>query len=259
MIEPDERGGGILADEMGMGKSLSILALVMKTLDDGQEWAQQQNEGVEGKKAPKYSRSTLVVVSSARTQPFFPFKRLRTDCTSAYQQLDERNRKVNAFCFRNGIIANRLCRHLKGGLKVVKYHGPGRPKSLNAIQDSDIVVTTYNTLTVEYQTKSEHSLLHQIGWYRVVLDEGKPTLPISRPASTSNNLQRTSSAAQPQHFITRVATSMLIRDGVSLGPLSKTSSVTLARFSLSFAPSLSPSPPSSASGLKFRSSRTSKI
>ncbi|RYP79133.1 hypothetical protein DL771_000111 [Monosporascus sp. 5C6A] len=64
-IKPDERGGGILADEMGMGKSLSILALITKTLNDGQEWAQQQNGSVEGKKAPKYSRSTLVVVSSA--------------------------------------------------------------------------------------------------------------------------------------------------------------------------------------------------
>ncbi|RYO92417.1 hypothetical protein DL762_001697 [Monosporascus cannonballus] len=65
VIQPDERGGGILADEMGMGKSLSILALITKTLNDGQEWAQRQNDSAEDKKAPKYSRSTLVVVSSA--------------------------------------------------------------------------------------------------------------------------------------------------------------------------------------------------
>jgi SWI/SNF-related matrix-associated actin-dependent regulator of chromatin subfamily A3 len=54
-----------------MGKSLSILALITKTLDNGQEWAQQQNNSAEGKKAPKYSRSTLVVVPSARTRPSF--------------------------------------------------------------------------------------------------------------------------------------------------------------------------------------------
>jgi SWI/SNF-related matrix-associated actin-dependent regulator of chromatin subfamily A3 len=55
---------------MGMGKSLSILALITKTLDDGKEWAQQQNDSAEGK-ALKHSRSTLVVVPSARTRPSF--------------------------------------------------------------------------------------------------------------------------------------------------------------------------------------------
>ncbi|EAQ87599.1 hypothetical protein CHGG_04218 [Chaetomium globosum CBS 148.51] len=65
--QPDERGGGILADEMGMGKSLSILALIANTLDDGKnEWAQQQTDGAEGKEALRHSRSTLVVVPSAQ-------------------------------------------------------------------------------------------------------------------------------------------------------------------------------------------------
>ncbi|RYP37143.1 hypothetical protein DL767_003097 [Monosporascus sp. MG133] len=141
VIQPDERGGGILADEMGMGKSLSILALITKTLNNGREWAQQQNDSAEGKKAPKYSCSTLVVVSSAR------------------------------------------------GLKVIKYHGPGRPKNLESIQDSDIVVTTYNTLAAEFQIKSEPSLLHQIGWYRVVLDEGNDLQANSRWCLTGTPIQ----------------------------------------------------------------------
>ncbi|KAI1422037.1 SNF2 family N-terminal domain-containing protein [Xylaria sp. FL1777] len=147
VIQPDERGGGILADEMGMGKSLSILALITKTLDDGQEWAQQQNDSAEGK-APKYSRSTLVVVSSALL---------------IYNWTNEVNK------------------HLKGGLNVIKYHGSGRPKNLDTIQDSDIVLTTYSTLSHEFQIKSEPSCLHQIGWYRVVLDEAHI---IRRPATT---------------------------------------------------------------------------
>ena len=62
--------------------------------------------------------------------------------------------------------------HLKKGLKVVKYHGPYRPKDLDKILDSDLVVTTYNTLTTEFQIKSKPSILHLVGWYRVVLDEG---------------------------------------------------------------------------------------
>lgn len=63
---PEEKGGGILADDMGMGKSLSILALVMKTLDNGQEWANLKNAEHKGRKTTRFSRSTLVVVSAAR-------------------------------------------------------------------------------------------------------------------------------------------------------------------------------------------------
>ena len=56
-----------------MGKSLSILALIAKTLDDGKEWAQQQNDSAKGKAALKHSRSTLVVVPSARKRPSFAY------------------------------------------------------------------------------------------------------------------------------------------------------------------------------------------
>ena len=56
---------------MGMGKSLSILALIMKTLDDSKLWAQQQNCNAEGKETHQRSRSTLVVVPSARMRPSF--------------------------------------------------------------------------------------------------------------------------------------------------------------------------------------------
>lgn len=42
------------------------------------------------------------------------------------------------------------------------------------MKDSDVVITTYNTLAKEFSTAGLHkpSLLHDIQWYRVVLDEG---------------------------------------------------------------------------------------
>ena len=49
---------------MGMGKSLSILTLIVDSLESGTEWAVQQSEsGVSDKHS---TRSTLIVVSSAR-------------------------------------------------------------------------------------------------------------------------------------------------------------------------------------------------
>ncbi|KAM0421486.1 hypothetical protein ACHAPT_010659 [Fusarium lateritium] len=147
--KPDEKGGGILADEMGMGKSLSILALVMRTLDQGQEWANEQSEEHKDRKSVKFSRSTLVVVSAA-------------------------------LLIDNWI--NEIKKHLKSGLRVIRYHGNARSKDLEGIEDSDIVVTTYHTLSAEYQPKrGKTSPLHQIGWYRVVLDEAHI---IRRPTTT---------------------------------------------------------------------------
>ncbi|EXF74188.1 SNF2 family domain-containing protein [Colletotrichum fioriniae PJ7] len=137
-IQPDERGGGILADEMGMGKSLSILSLIVKTLDDARNWAVEEEKNSEKSKDLHYSGSTLVVVSSALL---------------IYNWTNE------------------IKKHVDGSLTHVKYHGPNREKDIDKIKGSDIVVTTYNTLSAEFEKKS--SILHKIGWYRVVLDEGK--------------------------------------------------------------------------------------
>ncbi|KAK1990726.1 SNF2 family domain-containing protein [Colletotrichum falcatum] len=143
---PDEKGGGILADEMGMGKSLSILSLIVTTLQNGQQWARQEEQNKEKSRELCYSGSTLVVVSSALL-------------------IYEWN--------------NEIAKHVEGKLNQVVYHGPKRDKDIDRIKNSNIVVTTYNTLAAEYEKKS--SPLHKIGWYRVVLDEAHV---IRRPATT---------------------------------------------------------------------------
>ena len=89
--------------------------------------------------------------------------------------LDVRNKKVGPQqALSWGLRISNVLRHLKGGLEVVKYHGQRRPKDLEVIGNSDIVLTTYKTLAVEYEAYRERaSILHRVRWYRVVLDEGK--------------------------------------------------------------------------------------
>jgi SNF2 family DNA or RNA helicase len=68
-LEPTETGGGILADEMGMGKSLSILALIVRTLDASHEWMMQPDmlaSNLEAWRPRQRSRATLIVASSDR-------------------------------------------------------------------------------------------------------------------------------------------------------------------------------------------------
>ena len=66
-VQPEEKGGGVLADEMGMGKSLCLLALVLDTLDEGRRWAEEtQKQEHHSSRIQKYSHATLVIVPSAR-------------------------------------------------------------------------------------------------------------------------------------------------------------------------------------------------
>jgi hypothetical protein len=66
-IRPDEKGGGILADEMGMGKTLSILALLLKTLDNARQWALDKKDSeFTQTRIQSHSRATLVIVPSGR-------------------------------------------------------------------------------------------------------------------------------------------------------------------------------------------------
>ncbi|GAW22840.1 hypothetical protein ANO14919_123840 [Xylariales sp. No.14919] len=146
-VKPEERGGGILADDMGMGKSLCLLALLLETLDEGRQWAQQKHsEEYHGSAIERYSRATLVVVPSA-------------------------------LLINNWL--NEVKTHLGDTLKWIKYHGVGREKDLDALADSDLIVTTYQTLRQEFANK--RSMLHKIEWYRVVLDEAHV---IRRPSNT---------------------------------------------------------------------------
>lgn len=70
-IRPEERGGGILADEMGMGKTLSILALLLQTLDSAHQWAQKKEcADIMNNRIQRHSHGTLVIVPSGRMSSY---------------------------------------------------------------------------------------------------------------------------------------------------------------------------------------------
>ena len=55
----------------------------------------------------------------------------------------------------------------------MKYHGPDRGSLSNQFQDTDVVVTTYETLLSEWEAPEETRPLFCWNWLRVILDEGK--------------------------------------------------------------------------------------
>lgn len=63
---PSELGGGILADDMGMGKTLSTLALITETLEEAREWFR----GSSNISRKPRSKATLIIVPSTRKITF---------------------------------------------------------------------------------------------------------------------------------------------------------------------------------------------
>ncbi|KAI6520061.1 hypothetical protein MCOR10_006466 [Pyricularia oryzae] len=117
---PEELGGGILADDMGMGKSLTSLALVADTLELAMEWRKEGDMAGETQtsKRPRRaqrSKATLIIVPST--------------------------------LIMNETWENDIHKHMSEGITVAKYYGKERDLVDPEIYlTSDIVFTTYHTI-----------------------------------------------------------------------------------------------------------------
>ncbi|KAI5357744.1 putative helicase, P-loop containing nucleoside triphosphate hydrolase, SNF2-like domain superfamily [Septoria linicola] len=129
--------GGILADMMGLGKTLSILALIAET-----------------KEAAKTFR---------RTQPEDP-------------NLDRNACSTLIICPKS-VLSNwqeQIKTHTaEGSLSCYAYHGSNRMQDTSKLSKYDIVLTSYNTAAAEFSDgNGVRKALSRINWWRIVLDEG---------------------------------------------------------------------------------------
>ncbi|KAH7343013.1 SNF2 family N-terminal domain-containing protein [Rhexocercosporidium sp. MPI-PUGE-AT-0058] len=134
--EPPNFRSGLLADQMGLGKSLSMISLI----------AANQYPGIghlhEADKADMtLSKSTLLVV---------PLPLLQTWHTQ-------------------------LSRHLNpNSLSWCKFHGPNKP-SIEELSNFDIVITTYKMVALQWKTHKKQTMgirtLFSLYWHRIILDE----------------------------------------------------------------------------------------
>lgn len=155
--EPLPVTGGILADVMGLGKTLSILSLIASTLEDAREFANQE---------------MLQAGELARLQPV-----LTTGATLLVTPMST--------------ITNweeQIKAHLsEGSVSYYVYHGAKREMDYHNLARYDIIITTYSILGGEvHKARKEYkdesyvcrTPLLQLQFYRVVLD-GKFSLSIT--------------------------------------------------------------------------------
>ncbi|TAQ90241.1 hypothetical protein B7494_g1406 [Chlorociboria aeruginascens] len=158
---PPQVLGGILADMMGLGKTLSILALVVTTLNESEEWA---------KKVP---------LASPENKELCHIKKGKTSLPKIEQTPLVLNSKATLLVSPLSTIANweeQIKQHVKNDtLSYYVYHGSGRIKDAERLAKFDLVITTYGSVASEFNKRGKKKEgqypLEEINWFRVVLDE----------------------------------------------------------------------------------------
>ncbi|KAI0968626.1 SNF2 family N-terminal domain-containing protein [Xylaria arbuscula] len=130
--EPAEITGGIIADDMGLGKSLVMISTIVSSIDRAKEFVASQSS------RKIACPATLIIVPSS----------LLID-----NWVDEIRKHTNP-----------------GSLAFYKYLGPDRHKEEQHLREALVVFTTYATAAAEFQRSDGHNLA-SFNWFRVVIDE----------------------------------------------------------------------------------------
>ncbi|KAK0619845.1 SNF2 family N-terminal domain-containing protein [Immersiella caudata] len=158
---PPEALGGILADMMGLGKTLSVLSLIASTLDQALEWE-------------KLSPVQPKVPEKKPTNSFNPPKPQSLELTPVVL-----NGRTTLLICPLSTVTNweeQLRQHVApGSISYHIYHGPNREKDPRKLAQYDLVITTYGSVSSELNSRNKKKRglypLEEIAWFRIVLDE----------------------------------------------------------------------------------------
>ncbi|GLA46141.1 hypothetical protein AnigIFM63604_008928 [Aspergillus niger] len=141
--EPPQSLGGLLADMMGLGKTLSILSLVLSSLEEASQWADSIPD-------PELVRSSPGIRNTKTTLLVAPLS------------------AVNNW-------TNQIKEHLReNALSFYVFHGPARTNDVEELSRYDLVITTYSIVLSELSgrgAKRGVSPLTKMNMFRIVLDE----------------------------------------------------------------------------------------
>ncbi|KAJ6128680.1 hypothetical protein N7471_009897 [Penicillium samsonianum] len=137
--------GGILADDMGLGKTVQAIALLLKNRKSDHEHndGTTESEGKTTKLPPNCIPSTLVIA------PLALIKQWEAEIKDKVEPSHK--------------------------LRVCIYHGTTRAKTSTTLDKYDVVITTYGTLTSEFNSSASDKVkkagIFAVHWYRIILDE----------------------------------------------------------------------------------------
>ena len=143
--------GGILADEMGMGKTVQAIALVIAK----RELSEEVDEPFRALSLPGPSTALTRIQCTLVICPTVAVKQWESEIDKSTSE---------------------------GSAKVLVYYGSNREKDFTKFSEYSFVITTYGTVASEFRklalppkdtTKHSNSalLLHAVKWERIILDE----------------------------------------------------------------------------------------
>ncbi|KAL6899143.1 hypothetical protein ACP4OV_005801 [Aristida adscensionis] len=161
--------GGILADAMGLGKTIMTIALLLYDSSKGCITSQQATQ-IHGESSG---------LGEPPTNSHDAVKKL----ASPFSFSKHRKQKAPLVGGGNLIVCPmtllgqwkaEIEAHTKpGAVSIYVHYGQNRPKEASLIGQSDIVLTTYGVVASEFSTdgSTENGVLYSVHWFRVVLDE----------------------------------------------------------------------------------------
>ncbi|XP_021745852.1 putative SWI/SNF-related matrix-associated actin-dependent regulator of chromatin subfamily A member 3-like 1 [Chenopodium quinoa] len=193
---PEPIKGGIFADDMGLGKTLTLLSLIAydkkccgsvgKTSENCGDGDNIDDSG--GRKSKGGRKGKRGSVNTAR-------KKRKVDSSDVVNENLVPSNTTLVVCSVSvfSVWTEQLSDHTYlNSLKYYEYHGKDRTRDVEVLKKYDVVLTSYNTLSVE-ESLSE-SPMNKMDWRRIILDEGhiikNTNAKLSRAVTALNSKRR---------------------------------------------------------------------
>ncbi|KAG0480700.1 hypothetical protein HPP92_011558 [Vanilla planifolia] len=156
--------GGILADAMGLGKTIMTIALLLAHSDKVQPPVCSSYCHEEDSDADNVDKSSGV---SKRLSSMSSFSKL----------LKNKVRGGNLIVCPMTLLGQwkaEIEAHAQhGSLTLYVHYGPSRMKESNFLAQADVVLTTYGVLASEFSSENaeDNGGLYSVQWFRIILDE----------------------------------------------------------------------------------------
>ncbi|XP_027929635.1 DNA repair protein RAD5A isoform X1 [Vigna unguiculata] len=162
--------GGILADAMGLGKTIMTISLLVAHSGKG--------EAVGNQPMAKSFTEGGEVSDNVHTFSNIPKK------ATKFSGFDKPTKQMNSLTSGGNLIICPMTllgqwkaeieTHVHpGSLSLYVHYGQSRPKDAKSLTQSDVVITTYGILASEFSSENadDNGGLFSVRWFRVVLDE----------------------------------------------------------------------------------------